>query len=190
MVMLTRKFAINPTKDQVGTLCELANVCRLLYNHALAERKFFYDNYQVSLSYKEQQNALPSLKRVYPLYQQVYSKVLQMTLKKLDNAYKAFFELKKNGEKTAQPPTFRGKSHFFTLCFNQSGFKISKKLIQFSHKHPSRIPLKFQVPFDFTSSKVKQIEIFQDRNEKRFYLAVTYEQDELPYYDNGLYQAF
>ncbi|MFX1538146.1 MAG: RNA-guided endonuclease InsQ/TnpB family protein, partial [Promethearchaeota archaeon] len=190
MVMLTRKFTINPTKDQVEILCELANVFRLLYNHALAERKFCYDNYRVSLSYKDQQNALPSLKRKYPLYQQVYSKVLQMALKKLDNAFKAFFGLQKNGEKTAHPPTFRGKNHFFTLCYNQSGFRINKKSIQFSHKHPSRIPLKFKVPFDFTSRKVKQIEIFQDRYEKCFYLAVTYEQDELPYYDNGLYQAF
>ncbi|MFX0184323.1 MAG: RNA-guided endonuclease InsQ/TnpB family protein [Candidatus Hodarchaeota archaeon] len=113
-----------------------------------------------------------------------------MILKKLDNAYKAFFGLQKNGEKTARPPTFRGKNYFFTLCYNQSDFEIGKKHIQFSHKHPSRILLKFQVPFDFTSRKVKQIEIFQDRNEKRFYLAVTYEQEELPYYDNGLYQAF
>ncbi|MFX0050108.1 MAG: RNA-guided endonuclease InsQ/TnpB family protein [Candidatus Hodarchaeota archaeon] len=141
--MLTRRFTINPTKEQVSTLCELANVCRLLYNHALAERKFFYDNYQLSLSYKEQQNALPSLKRIYPLYQQVYSKVLQMTLKKLDNAFKAFFGLQKNGEKTARPPSFRGRSYFFTLCYNQSGFKISEKSIQFSHNHPSGVPLKF-----------------------------------------------
>jgi hypothetical protein len=35
---------------------------------------------------------LPLLKKLFPRYQQVYSKVLQMTLKKLDGAYRAFFD--------------------------------------------------------------------------------------------------
>jgi putative transposase len=48
----------------------------------------------------------------------------------------------------------------------------------------------FPVPFDFISKKVKQIEVFQDHYDKRFYLAVTFDEEEPPFIDNGLYQAF
>ncbi|MFX0185006.1 MAG: RNA-guided endonuclease InsQ/TnpB family protein, partial [Candidatus Hodarchaeota archaeon] len=89
-----------------------------------------------------------------------------------------------------RPPTFRGRAYFFTLCYNQSGFQITKNRIGFSHRHPSKLPLEFSVPFDLTGHTIKQLEIFQDNLEKQFYLAVTYEQEEPSYIDNGLYQAF
>jgi putative transposase len=50
--------------------------------------------------------------------------------------------------------------------------------------------LTFSIPIDFTSYKVKQIELFFDRYDKKFYLTVTYDQPEPPFEDNGLYQAF
>lgn len=190
MVLLTRKMRINPTKKQDELLWELANTCRLVYNQALAERKYLYEAYQYSVSYTDQQNALPQVKKCYPTYVFVYSKVLQMTLKKLDGAFKAYFGLKKKKDRTAQLPTFRGKKHFFTLCYNQSGFKITPQTIQLSHKHPSRTELVFTIPLDFTKYQVKQIEIFFDRYENQFYLTVTYDQSVPPFEDNGLYQAF
>jgi putative transposase len=113
-----------------------------------------------------------------------------MTLKKLDAAYKSFFGLLKSGDNTVRPPTFRGKDYFFTLCYNQSGFTITKQTIRFSHKHPGRTELIFLVPFDFSAYAIKQIEIFQDQYDKQFYLAVAFEHEDPPFIDNGLYQAF
>ncbi|MFX1507076.1 MAG: RNA-guided endonuclease InsQ/TnpB family protein [Promethearchaeota archaeon] len=190
MVTLTRKFTVIPTQQQEKVLRELSETCRLLYNHALAERKYLYDTYNYFITYREQQNALPQLKKLFPRYRQVYSKVLQMTLKKLDAAYKSFFRLLKSGDTTTRPPTFRGKDYFFTLCYNQSGFTITKQTICFSHKHPSKTELIFQVPFDFSTYVIKQIEIFQDHYDKHFYLAVTFEHEDPPFIDNRLYQAF
>ncbi len=190
MVLLTWKFRINPTNKQEELLWELSETCRVLYNHALIERRFLYDAYNYPVSYIDQQNALPQLKKHYPRYNIVYSKVLQMTLKKLDGAFQAFFGLRKNGDTTVKIPTFRGKKYFFTLCYNQSGFKITDQTIHFSHKHPSNTELTFSVPFDFTSYQVKQIELFFDRYDKQFYLTVTYDQPEPLFEDNGLYQAF
>ncbi|MHA2244912.1 MAG: helix-turn-helix domain-containing protein, partial [Candidatus Hodarchaeales archaeon] len=86
MVILTWKFTVIPTQQQEEVLWELSETCRLLYNHALAERKYLYDNYNYFITYREQQNALPQVKKLFPRYKQVYSKVLQMTLKKLDAA--------------------------------------------------------------------------------------------------------
>ncbi|MFX0205616.1 MAG: RNA-guided endonuclease InsQ/TnpB family protein [Candidatus Hodarchaeota archaeon] len=190
MVTLTRKFTIIPTKSQKEVLWELSETCRLLYNHALAERKFLYDSYNHRITYQDQQNALPSLKKLFPRYYQVYSRVLQMTLKKLDAAYQSFFGLLKSGDNTAHPPSFRGKNYFFTLCFNQSGFRITNETIRFSHKHPSKTELLFFIPFDFTTVVVKQLELFQNPYDQRFYVAITYNQESPVYVDNGLYQAF
>ena len=101
MVILTKKFSIKPTEKQERILWELAETCRLLYNHALAERKFLFTSYKHQLTYIDQQNALPQLKDRFPRYKQVYSKVLHMTLRKVDTAYKSFFGSMKNGDTTA-----------------------------------------------------------------------------------------
>ncbi|MFX1504689.1 MAG: helix-turn-helix domain-containing protein [Promethearchaeota archaeon] len=45
MVTLIRKFAIILTQKQEEVLQELSKTCRLLYNHALAERTFLYETY-------------------------------------------------------------------------------------------------------------------------------------------------
>ena len=190
MVTLTKKIKINISNNQERLLWELSESCRLLYNHALAERKFLYDNYKHRVTYREQQNALPQLKLIFPRYKQVYSKVLQMTLRKVDSAYKSFFGLLSNGDKTVRPPGFRGKQYFFTLCYNQSGYKITKNSITFSHKHPSKILLRFKIPTDLTTLDIKQVELFYDRYRGYYCVTLSYEQEEPPYIDNRFYQAF
>ena len=98
-------------------LWHLSEKCRLLYNFALAERN---QNYQENkdrpdkqyIGYVQQANALPALKKKYPEYRWVYSKVLQTTLKSLDNNFKSFFALRQNGDATANPRGFKGKDHF------------------------------------------------------------------------------
>lgn len=190
MVTLTKKIIIKTARKQEIVLWEIAETCRLLYNHALAERKFLYDTYKYQVTYKEQQNTLPTLKKRFPRYLQVYSKVLQMTLRKVDNAYKSFFGLIKNGDTTTRAPCYRGKNYFFTLCYNQSGFKITQNSITFSHRHPSKVKLQFKTTLDYTKLNIKQIEIFQNKCSTKFYLSMSYEQEEPPFIDNGLYQAF
>ncbi|MHA1659193.1 MAG: hypothetical protein ACTSUT_08745, partial [Promethearchaeota archaeon] len=112
---------------------------RLIYNFALDER---IENWKENknkpkkdrkyINYKDQQNQLPNIKEKYPEYKWVYSKVLQMTLKKLDANYKSFFALRKKDDKSARPPRFKGKKYFTTLCYNQSGFKIANSVVTFS----------------------------------------------------------
>ncbi|MFW9994378.1 MAG: RNA-guided endonuclease InsQ/TnpB family protein [Candidatus Odinarchaeota archaeon] len=188
-MQLTSKFTINPTAKQENVLRDLSENCRLLYNFSLFERKFLHEQHGLSVSYQDQQNGLPQLKKLFPRYQQVYSKVLQMTLKKLDGSFKSFYGLVKNGDTAARPPGYRGKSHFFTLCYNQSGFKIDKDTITLSHKHPDKVVLAFAVPFDFTEHVIVQIDLHRDYK-RRYWLSVVYEFEEPEYVDNGLYQAF
>jgi len=97
-MLLTQKIQIFPTQEQEKILWDISEKCRLIYNFALAAR---INNWKQNkdkpkdkkhyITYLGQQNKLPALKKKYPEYKWVYSKVLQLTLKKLDASYKSFF---------------------------------------------------------------------------------------------------
>lgn len=186
-IHLTYKTRIYPTQEQEEVLWTLSNQCRLLYNFALQERMDEWKDNKVSINYNKQQNDLPDLKEKYPNYGWVYSKVLQSTLKKLDGSYKSFFSLWKNGETTARPPKFRGKGYFFTMNYNQSGFKLSDHKIRFSQSYKKDIPLEFDIHTPVFDN-VKQVEISE--NNGKYFVSITYEVETPEYVDNGLYQAW
>ena len=200
-MILTKKIGIYPTSEQEKVLLDLSEKCRLIYNFALAERVRNWEENRdkpreerTYITYVKQQNDLPAIKEQYPDYKWNYSKVYQGTLRKLDEAYASFFALVDNGDTDARPPRFRGKRHFMTICYNQSGFKIdwTRKSIVFSHKHPSKVKLSFDLPWlpdDITKdTTIKQVEI--DRDEKGQYFAcIQIEIEEPEHVDNGLYQA-
>ena len=186
-MLLTYKTRIYPTQEQEEVLWTLSNQCRLLYNFALQERRAEWEVNKKGINYIKQQNDLPNLKEKYPNYEWVYSKVLQSTLKKLDGSYKSFFALWKSGDITARPPKFRGKKFFFTMNYNQSGFKISDNKIKFSQSYKKDISLEFDIhtpKFD----NVKQIEISE--NNGKYFISITHEIETPEYVDNGLYQAW
>jgi len=194
-MQLTQQIKIESTDEQQKVLWDLSEKCRLIYNLALKERK---DNWKTNrdkpkeqrnyITYIDQQNQLPKIKEKYPEYKWVYSKVLQLTLKKLDANFKSFFVLKKNGNKSANPPKFRGKKYFTTMCYNQSGFKVEDGFVELSHRHPSDIDLKFEIPEKFTFEKLYQVSIYQKDND--FFVSIVYEKTRKEYIDNGKYQAF
>ena len=193
-MFLTYKISIYPTLDQEKVLWDLSEKTRLIYNFALDERKQNYlqnknlpKNKRKYISYFDQQKKLPGLKKKYPEYNWVYSKVLQMTLKGLDANYKSFFGLLKNGDNAARSPKYKGKQYFQTLSYNQSGFKFKNNILSFSHKHPSKMVLDFELDI-VPSGLIKQVEIFQGYK-KRWFVSVNVEFIPPEYEDNGLYQA-
>ncbi len=197
-MLLTRKIHITPTTKQAKILWALSEKCRLLYNFALAERRHQWIRNRTkpateytSITYIQQQNALPALKAQYPEYTWVYSKVLQMTLRRLDADYKSFFARWRRGDHQTRPPRFKGKHYFTTLCYNQSGFKldIDNQRICLAHRHPSGVELTFSLPWlPPLNGKIKQVEVFQDRH-RQWFVAITCEVAVPPYVDNGRYQA-
>ena len=187
-MQLTQKIRIYPSPEQEKVLWALSNQCRRLYNIALAERKDAYLKGE-RINYQVQQNELVLLKKQYPEFCMVYSKVLQMTLNTLDSDYRSFFALRRNGDVLAQPPHFKSREYFTTMTYNQSGFKIERGCVKLSHKYSSEVPLCFAIPEAFAFSRVFQVTVFQDEKE-RFFVSVVYEAKALPFVDNGLYQAF
>ncbi len=186
-MQLTRKVRIYPTEEQEDTLWVLSNRCRLIYNFALAERQERWEREQKSVSYVDQQNKLPNIKDQYPEYKQVNSKVLQMSLKTLDANYKSFFALIKV-DPEARPPGFRGRKYFFTMKYNQCGFKVTNEEVTLSHKVKGGADLAFSITPYAKFTDVKQVEIHY--NEGKWYLSIVDEITPPEYHDNGLYQAF
>lgn len=194
--MMTRRIRVFPTREQEQVLWDLSEKCRLIYNFGLTERvNRWKENKEKPkeerkyITYVKQQNDLPSIKKQYPEYKWVYSKVLQMTLRKLDANFKSFFGLLKNGHTDARPPKFLPKSRFMTLCYNQSGFNIVENTISFSHGHPSGVPLEFDLKWlPEINRMIKQVEILRDHRH-RFFVTITHEVEVPKYKDNGLYQA-
>jgi putative transposase len=200
-MILTKKIGVYPTHEQKKVLLDLSEKCRLVYNFALAERiKNWEENVskpkeeRYYIGYIKQQNDLIAIKEKYPEYKWVYSKVLQGTLRKLDDNYKSFFALRENGDDDARPPRFCGKQHFMALCYNQSGFKIDwrARAITFSHKHPSGVKLSFGLPWlpdDINEdTSIKQVEVVRD-DKGRYFVCLQVKIDKPAHVDNGLYQA-
>lgn len=64
-----------------------------LYNAALEERVGAYRKAGISVSYRDQQNQLPALKRAIPELVPLGSHARQETLRRLDRAFQGFFRL-------------------------------------------------------------------------------------------------
>ncbi|PCI21655.1 MAG: hypothetical protein COB67_13930 [SAR324 cluster bacterium] len=107
------KYRIYPTNAQIGKLENSFSMCRHLYNWNLQERVVAYEKSGKSVSYQQQQNALPALKREKPWFKSVYSQVLQDVLKRLDGAFKKFFR-----EKIGFP-RFKKRGHWNSITYPQ-----------------------------------------------------------------------
>jgi putative transposase len=92
---LTYKYRIYPLSSQITQIQNIFSMCRHLYNWSLKERIETYDKEKRTVTYLEQQNALPGLKKERPWFKHVYSQVLQDVLQRLEKAYQRFFTQKK-----------------------------------------------------------------------------------------------
>ena len=108
---LTQKIRIYPSEEQEHLLWIFSEKCRLIFNFALAQRiQNWKDNKTIPkeqrtyITYNDQSKTLPLLKKQYPEYKWVYSKVLQTTLEKLKRDYNSFFSKLEKGDTTARPP--------------------------------------------------------------------------------------
>src|SRR5204863_6829397 len=83
-MMKAFKYRLYPTRKQAGTLQFTLDRNRELYNAALEERKEAYRMSGMSIFYNDQSAQLPEIKEIRPEYQEIYSQVLQDTLKRVD----------------------------------------------------------------------------------------------------------
>jgi len=93
MYMLSAyKFRLYPDEEQEKTLNNQLRIYKELYNRAYHERLEHYEKTGRGLTYVEQANALPEMKKERPELATVHSQVLQNALKGLDTSFRSFFE--------------------------------------------------------------------------------------------------
>jgi putative transposase len=93
------------------------DLCRELYNAALAERKEAWRMAVKSISYYEQKRDLVEIKEsIRPEYQDIASHVLQDVILRVKRAYDNFFRRVKNSEKPGYP-RFQGRNRYDSFTY-------------------------------------------------------------------------
>jgi len=118
----TYKYRIYPTPAQAEVLNWNILLCQRLYNSALEERIRAFQA-GASVNFISQCRAATMLRKENPEYQNVYSHALQDVLRRIDNAYRAFFRRLKAGEKPGFP-RFKSFRRYHSITYDRYGFRL------------------------------------------------------------------
>jgi putative transposase len=125
----TFKYRIYSNKEVISKVDNWLELCRNLYNGALANRIYAYKMQKASISSFTQINELPDIKESMPEYKQVGSQVLQGVLERLNGAYKSFFRRVKRGGEEPGFPRFRGKNRYDSFTLKNTGWALDGRFL-------------------------------------------------------------
>jgi putative transposase len=114
------KFLMRPTAHQVIALAACLDDHRALYNAALEERREAYRRSKVSIRYGDQSAQLKEIRACDPFQARWSFSSQQVTLRRLDKAFRAFFDRVKAG-RTPGFPRFKGRGRFDTVEWPKDG---------------------------------------------------------------------
>jgi len=103
-------------------LIRFSGCYRLIYNLALQQRIWVWNQRKVSLSYATQCLELPGLKEEFPFLREVHSQVLQQALLDLDRAFRNYFEGR------AEFPRFKKRKDGISFRYPQ-GVKVEGRRV-------------------------------------------------------------
>lgn len=130
-IVVTYKYRLLPNKRQHKVLVSILESQRQLYNGALEHRITAYRRNAKTVTLYTQQKELTELRREQD-YAALPANLQRWTLRRLDEAYQAFFQrVKAKGEK-AGFPRFRGKGRWNSFGFSEfSGIQLKDKRLYF-----------------------------------------------------------
>ncbi len=122
-------FRLYPSKNQTHKMEEILRLHQKLYNASLEQRIDAYKKRGVSLTYYDQAKELTLLRSEFLEYKTLNAQSEQVTLKRLDLAYKAFFQRVKKSPGKAGFPRFKSLDRFKSWGYasHGDGWKISFK---------------------------------------------------------------
>lgn len=128
---LTFKYRIKANKETIAKAERWLDLCRFVYNCALAQRIMWYKQGKKSISKYDQMHQLAEAKKEHSEYKEVNAQVLQDVLARLDKAYQSFFRRIKQGKEKAGFPRFKGKYRYdsFTFTSVNNGWKLKDKYL-------------------------------------------------------------
>lgn len=131
-MIMTWKYRLLPSKRQHVVLREILHSQRELYNAALQERIDCYHKTGKGRSFIDQCKALTECRRDIPEMAALSANLQRWTLKRLDDAYAAFFRRLKTKKDKAGFPRFRGSGWWSSFGFNEfSGITFDGKRLRF-----------------------------------------------------------
>lgn len=113
-------YRLYPTPRQAEALVALLRSHQQLYNAALQERIEAWQKCRVSISFAAQCKSLTEIRRELPEWTQANCSSQQMTLRRLDKAFAAFFRRVKAGQ-TPGFPRFKSLARFPGFSFKSHG---------------------------------------------------------------------
>jgi len=119
-IILNYKYLLRPTKQQRSTLWNILQCCRHLYNEGLELRSECYECAKIGI------NSFGLNDYFKNRYPHVHSQVKQNVNKRLDTAFKNFFD-KRSGY-----PKFKSRNQYRSFTYPQSGFRLNDKRIKLS----------------------------------------------------------
>ena len=164
------KIRIYPTVEQVDFINKQLGCCRFVYNNCLAFRKDSYQNEHISVSSSEAVKHITSLKKDNEWLKDVHSKVLQQSVRDMNQAYDNFFKRHKGFPKFKSKHDNRQSCRFPKDAFiGVRGNRIDLiKVLKDIHFKCSRNDERY---LNRNQDKVKSITLSKEPNGK-FYLSV------------------
>jgi len=117
------KYRIKANRSTFTRAEEVLNLCRVLYNLSLEQRRNVWKYRQKSISANTQKKQLRDLKKTFPEFNKVPSQTLQDVIERVDRAFQGFFRRVKSGEKPGYP-RFRGYNRYDSFTLKQAGWKL------------------------------------------------------------------
>lgn len=164
------KIRIYPSAEQVDFINKQLGCCRFVYNNCLAFRKDSYQNEHISVSSSEAVKHITVLKKDNEWLKDVHSKVLQQSVRDMNQAYDNFFKLHKGFPKFKSKHDNRQSCRFPKDAFiGVRGNRIDLiKVLKDIHFKCSRNDERY---LNRNQDKVKSITLSKEPNGK-FYLSV------------------
>ena len=128
----TYKFRLKPTGKQIDMLSHILEICRVLYNSCVLDRKNRYEQTGNGLSRTDQQVVLKNDKNRFEFLNDIHSQVLQAVLFRVERAFQNFFRRVKSGEEPGYP-RLRGVGRYDSITYPQAAaFQITEQGLRLS----------------------------------------------------------
>ena len=108
---MTYKFHIYPNEQQIATLEQTIETCRLLYNQSLEERLK-----NKGLKYYEQKRKLTQKRKIIPTLENIHSQVLQDVVWRVERAFQNYHRDIKIGQ-----TNFKRHGRYNSITYPQFG---------------------------------------------------------------------
>lgn len=123
------KYYIKANEKSIQKANQTLELCRVLYNLCLEQRRFVWKNHHKSISYYDQKKELPIFKKFFPEFKGVPSQTLQDVIQRVDRAFQNFFRRVKNSEKPGYP-RFKSFNRYDSFTLTQAGWKLIGRKLQ------------------------------------------------------------